>query len=61
MPVNAPCPEDSPTAFDAGLVDVPAVNERVWAETLERPRRRWEDNTRRANRATKTRRAIEEP
>lgn len=59
--MNAPCPEDSPPAFGACPVDGPAVNERVGAETLERPRRRCEDNIRRANRATKTRRAIEEP
>jgi len=61
MPVNAPCPECSPTAFDAWSVNGLAVKERVGAETFERPRRRCEDNTRKANRATKTTRAIEEP
>jgi len=40
MPVNATCPEDPLTAFDAWSVDVVSANERVGAETLERPRRR---------------------
>jgi hypothetical protein len=61
MPVNASCPEDAPTAFGAWSVGVLVVNERVCPETLERPRRRCEDNIRRANRTTKTTRAIEEP
>lgn len=61
IPVNATGPEEPPTAFAAWSVDVAAVNERLDADAPERARRRCEDNIRRANRATKTTRAIEEP
>jgi hypothetical protein len=61
MPVNATWPEEPPTAFDAWSMDVASANERVGAEAFERPRRRCEDNIRRANRTTKTTRAIVEP
>jgi hypothetical protein len=62
MPVNAAWPEEPPSAFDAWSVDGVSANERVGAEAFERPpRRRCEDNIRRANRTTKTTRAIVEP
>jgi hypothetical protein len=61
IPVNATGPDVAPLASDVASADVLLVNERVWPETLLRPRRRCEDNIRKANRATKTNRAIEEP
>jgi hypothetical protein len=62
MPVNPAEPGDPPTGWVVCSGDVVSANELVGAETPGRSRRRrCEEMTRNANRATKITRAIEEP
>ena len=62
IPVKVTAPGDSLTAPDPWVGNVGSVNELAGGEGLCRPRRRrCDDNTRTANSAKKTTRAIEEP